>query len=116
MNGNLPEGQSVGIVTNMKAELILRQKEILDNGLVISMTVWKLPEPNAERPHGIKYSFHCGTLDGKTIVRYDNEHGKGDHRHYDGTETRYEFTTLDTLIRDFLNDVNMELSDAQGND
>ena len=67
----------------MKAELILRQKEILDNGLVISMTVWKLPESNAERPHGIKYSFHCGTLDGKTIVRYDNEHGKGDHRHYD---------------------------------
>jgi len=49
-------------------------------------------------------------------VRYDNEHGKGDHRHYDCKATRYEFTTLDLLIRDFLNDVDMELKNAQGND
>jgi hypothetical protein len=39
------------------------------------------------------------------ILRYDNETGKGDHRHRAGREKRYVFTSVDALVKDFLNDV-----------
>lgn len=35
-------------------------------------------------------------------MRYDNERGKGDHRHYPEGEEPYAFIDLDTLYRDFL--------------
>jgi len=39
------------------------------------------------------------------VLRYDNEAGKGDHRHVDATETAYAFTTPDRLLADFWKDV-----------
>jgi hypothetical protein len=39
-------------------------------------------------------------------VRYDNERGKGDHRHRDSKESRYAFNTLERLLADFWRDVN----------
>ena len=42
---------------------------------------------------------------GACFVRYDNERGKGDHRHAGGVETSYEFTDLNTLPADFERDV-----------
>lgn len=39
------------------------------------------------------------------MVRYDNEIGKGDHRHYNDQETPYKFVDVETLIDDFLHDV-----------
>jgi hypothetical protein len=36
-----------------------------------------------------------------TRVRYDNEAGKGDHRHIGRREEPYEFVDLETLIHDF---------------
>ncbi|WP_371418458.1 peptidylprolyl isomerase [Methylocapsa sp. S129] len=38
-------------------------------------------------------------------VGYDNERGKGDHRHLDGREFPYTFTSVEELVRDFLSDV-----------
>jgi hypothetical protein len=38
-------------------------------------------------------------------VGYDNERGKGDHRHFQGVETAYRFTTVERLIADFWRDV-----------
>jgi hypothetical protein len=40
---------------------------------------------------------------GNTLVRYDNETGKGDHRHVgpDESEVPYAFTTVERLIADF---------------
>lgn len=38
-------------------------------------------------------------------MRYDNEAGKGDHKHLRGVEMAYTFTTLDQLIEDFWADV-----------
>jgi hypothetical protein len=49
------------------------------------------------------------------VVRYDNEAGKGDHRHFGKKETRYKFTTPDKLIADFQKDIarwNHENSDT----
>jgi hypothetical protein len=42
---------------------------------------------------------------GVRIVDYDNERIKGDHRHLDGKEGRYSFTSVDQLVSDFLADV-----------
>lgn len=38
-------------------------------------------------------------------VRYDNERGKGDHRHVDGIEQPYRFVSLMRLLDDFERDV-----------
>jgi len=38
-------------------------------------------------------------------VGYDNERGKGDHRHFQGKETSYKFTTVEQLVADFWKDV-----------
>jgi Family of unknown function (DUF6516) len=43
------------------------------------------------------------------IIGYDNEAGKGDHRHYRGREESYRFTTFEALILDFMNDVREEM-------
>ena len=39
------------------------------------------------------------------VVRYDNERGKGDHRHYGRAEEAYGFSTPDRLMTDFAADV-----------
>jgi hypothetical protein len=38
-------------------------------------------------------------------LRYDNEIGKGDHRHFAGKESAYAFTTPEQLIADFQKDI-----------
>jgi hypothetical protein len=39
------------------------------------------------------------------LVRYDNETGKGDHRHIGEREESYHFKCVETLISDFQSDV-----------
>ncbi len=68
------------------------------------MVIWRIPELDDERPHGLKYSLFYGTP-GKSIVRYDNERGKGDHRHYGDIEETYAFSTVEQLIQDFAGDI-----------
>ena len=34
-------------------------------------------------------------------VLYDNERGKGDHRHYAGRESPYRFVSPERLVADF---------------
>jgi hypothetical protein len=39
------------------------------------------------------------------VVRYDNETGKGDHRHFGGHEERDHFWSVEVLVDDFLRDI-----------
>jgi Family of unknown function (DUF6516) len=87
-----------------KAILEYHDKALLPDGSIIEMTIWHLPATSAERPHGLKYSLYFGK-DGQRIVGYDNEAGKGDHRHYGTREEAYTFTTAEALVADFLADV-----------
>jgi hypothetical protein len=64
----------------MKATQLFRRKFQRGN-VTVEMVIWRLPHATADRPHGIKYRFYCGRGD-ECLVRYDNETGKGDHRHY----------------------------------
>jgi len=68
------------------------------------MVIWKLPLVSIERPHGLKYRLFFGR-GGQRLVGYDNEHGKGDHKHILDLEKRYKFTSIEKLVSDFLLDV-----------
>jgi len=37
----------------------------------------------------------------RCVLRYDNERGKGDHKHCDDQETPYRFRDLPLLLADF---------------
>ncbi len=52
----------------------------------------------------MKYSLFYG-VPGKRIVGYDNERGKGDHRHLGEREEPYLFESPEKLIVDFMADV-----------
>jgi len=95
---------SVGIITNIKAVLIRRIKREFADGAILEMVVWKPPQPDKTRPHELKYRFYYGK-DGRRLVGYDNERGKGDHRHIGEREEPYRFTTVEQLVTDFLADV-----------
>jgi Family of unknown function (DUF6516) len=90
-----------------KAALIYHDKAALPEGGTVEMTIWALPEATPERPHGLKYSLYYGR-DGERIVGYDNETGKGDHRHLRDREETYRFSTVEQLIADFQADVAKE--------
>jgi len=89
---------------HMKARLVYKKKEWRSDGVIIEAVVWALPAATKERPHGYKYRLFCGRP-GECLVRYDNESGKGDHRHYGTREEPYRFVSLSRLIDDFLSDV-----------
>jgi Family of unknown function (DUF6516) len=87
-----------------KAKIIVHTKTEEPDGAITELKVWRLPEPTEERPHGLKYSFYFGR-DGARIIAYDNERGKGDHRHFLEHEEKYNFVSIEKLISDFLNDL-----------
>jgi predicted transcriptional regulator len=91
----------------MKAKLLLKDKFVYSDGAIREMTLWKLPKTDKERPHGLKYSLYYGR-DGVCAVRYDNERGKGDHRHYGDQEEPYKFESVEKMIQDFNADIQEE--------
>lgn len=88
----------------MDAILIFRDKYVYGDGAIRELVIWKLPHADSERPHGLKYRLYYGYPD-RCLIRYDNERGKGDHRHWKNTETPYHFESVEKLISDFKNDI-----------
>ena len=88
----------------MQAALIAQAKEVRDDGSIVEIVVWELAEPMPPCTHAYKYRLFFGRP-GKCFVRYDNELGKGDHKHTCGVESVYNFISLDKLLADFERDV-----------
>ena len=84
----------------MKATLIIRDRRILADGAIIEVVIWQVPTPVPPTTHGLKYRLFYGR-DGERIVGFDNERGKGNHKHVLGVESPYGFTTLAQLLDDF---------------
>ena len=80
-------------------EIIRYKKE--RGGRIIEVIIWHLSEPLHGSAHPFKYRLFYGKADGSCIVRYDNERGKGDHRHVADKEEPYAFSTVRKLIEDF---------------
>ena len=87
-----------------EATLAFHDKQVLADGAIVEMKIWHLLQPVTGSQHGVKYSLFYG-YPGRRLVGYDNEPGKGDHRHHEGEESPYRFTTIEQLIEDFLADV-----------
>ncbi len=88
----------------MKAALVAHTKEFRDDGSIVEVVIWRLPEPLPPSEHHYKYRLYYG-LAGQDRVRYDNERGKGDHRHVNGRELSYRFESVDKLLDDFERDI-----------
>lgn len=88
----------------MKAERLLDERHQLSETAFVEVRIWRVPHAVPGSSHDLKYAL-AYVVAGVCVLRYDNESGKGDHRHLGLTETRYEFTTAARLLADFWNDV-----------
>jgi hypothetical protein len=88
----------------MKARRIFYDRLEYADGAILEMVIWQVPQPVAGSAHDLKYSLFYGRR-GLRLVGYDNERGKGDHRHFVEREEPYPFTTPEALVADFLADV-----------
>jgi hypothetical protein len=88
----------------MKASLLLRERHILDDRSFVEMVVWQVPRVLPGSAHQFKYRL-AYVVGGICVLRFDNETGKGDHRHLGEIESAYSFSTLDRLVDDFWREV-----------
>ena len=88
----------------MKAVLLLRERQVLTETSFVELIAWRVPQPLPGSTHDFKYSLAL-IADGICMLRYDNETGKGHHKHVNSGEVRYRFTDLRKLQMDFWTDV-----------
>jgi hypothetical protein len=84
----------------MKAQLLQRSRTEIGESAFYEVVVWHLPEPVPGSPHPFKYRLAL-IVNGECVLRYDNERGKGDHRHIQGREEPIAFTSLSALLAAF---------------
>jgi hypothetical protein len=88
----------------MKAELLFDDRQVLNARTFVEIVLWQLPRPTRGSDHSFKYRLAL-VVDSVCVLRYDNEAGKGDHRHVNEKEEPYRFTDADALLADFWRDV-----------
>ena len=88
----------------MKAELLIDERYVLGSRTFVEIVGWRLDRPVPGSTDRFKYRLAL-VADLTCVLRYDNEAGKGDHRHIGSAEKRYKFTDADTLLADFWRDV-----------
>ena len=82
----------------------MNERHVLDTQTFVEIVVWRLPRPLRGSTHPFKYRLAL-VCDGVCVLRYDNEAGKGGHRHIGDSERPYTFTNPEKLLADFWNDV-----------
>lgn len=88
----------------MVAQLLLKERHVLTAERFVEIRIWRVSEPVRGSTHDLKYAL-VHVVEGICVLRYDNEAGKGDHRHVGDVETDYLFTTGKQLLADFWRDV-----------
>lgn len=88
----------------MKAILLLDERRVLAEDRFVELVVWQVPQRVRASRHSYKYRL-AFVVGGVCVLRYDNEAGKGDHRHVGAVESSYAFTTPEQLYGDFMMDV-----------
>jgi hypothetical protein len=88
----------------MKAVALLQTRIAFSETAFAELVLWQVPKPVAGATHRFKYRL-AYVVDGVCVVRYDNEVGKGDHRHFNGKESACAFKAPDKLIADFQRDI-----------
>ena len=88
----------------MKAVPLIRRRIVLATDAFAEVVVWRVHEPVTPSSHLFKYRL-AYVVGGACVLRYDNERGKGDHRHIGGREFDYAFSTPQQLMLDFNADI-----------
>ena len=88
----------------MKGNLLINERHVLDVGTFVEIVVWRLPQSVRGSKHSFKYRLAL-VVDGICVLRFDNEAGKGDHKHVVNTEEPYKFNGPETLLGDFWSEV-----------
>lgn len=88
----------------MKAVALVQRRVVVAADAFVEVVVWRLAEPLAPSTHCFKYRL-AYVVRGRCVVLYDNERGKGDHRHFGKSEKRYRFVSADRLMADFEADI-----------
>jgi hypothetical protein len=90
--------------SNMKAETLIDERHVLSEEMFVEIVVWRVPQPVKRSAHRLKYRLAFVDA-GECVLRYDNEAGKGDHKHIGGVETPCSFRGPAQLLNDFWSDV-----------
>ncbi len=88
----------------MNATELLRERIVVGEGAFVEILIWDVPRPVPGSHHRYKYRMAL-VADGACVLRYDNEAGKGDHKHVGERKAAYTFAGIETLQADFFEDV-----------
>lgn len=88
----------------MRAVPLFRRRVIVAVDAFVEIVLWRVPQPVSPSAHAYKYRL-AYVVRGHCVLRYDNERGKGDHRHVDDREEPYVFVSPEQLMTDFQSDI-----------
>ena len=63
----------------------MRERFVLSRRASVEIVIWKLPKPLSQSTHTFKYRM-AYVANGRCVLRFDNEAGKGDHKHVEEIE------------------------------
>jgi len=87
----------------MQAKKLAHEKYVTEQGDIIEVVIWEVPKSH-HFPHGVKYRM-AYIHENKRTFGYDNERGKGHHKHLFGQEKQIEFESWEKLVKQFRNQV-----------
>jgi Family of unknown function (DUF6516) len=87
-----------------RGRLLIDDRYVLSSRAFAEIVVWHLPQAVPGSTHRFKFRL-AFVVDGLCVLRYDNEAGKGEHRHVKGRETPYRFVDIEELQADFWRDI-----------
>lgn len=80
--------------------MLIEERHLLSADSFVEIVVWHRPRPARGSAHRFKYRLAL-VVEGTCVLHYDNEAGKGGHRHWRGLQELYEFTDPNKLLEDF---------------
>jgi hypothetical protein len=92
------------MIYNMKAVELFRNRIVHAENRFAELVLWHLLKPLPGSKHSFRYRL-AYMVNEVCVLRYDNESGKGDHRHWGEDESDYEFVDADKLLADFHADI-----------
>jgi hypothetical protein len=90
----------VASVSNTKAKLLLDERLVLSQRAFVELVIWQLPAPVRGSTHRLKYRL-AYVANRRCVIRFDNEAGKGDHKHIGDRQLPHKFADLDQTLDEF---------------
>ena len=88
----------------MKAVARVRRRVVVAADAFVEVVTGRVARPVPPSRHSFRYRF-AYVVAGQCVVLFDNERGKGDHRHFSGKGRPYRFSSPDQLVADFTADM-----------